>query len=209
MKNGMRTVGTVPATKAGGHTCRPPWLRGVVTQDDVGLHRLKQLRLLSVYGFGGCSPYQPNDAEMTVWRSFAKGEGLAANAEEMKRILAMAMPRGYRRIVIEGMDCRDFFLNEHNRIVAETERHEVLKRLCLARIGEVINVRNREDIEQSEKLLVANTLLLHSPLEPFLKRVGLVSFDDGTKEHVFLDFLPEVRAGSEVIVHRSIACEIV
>lgn len=191
------------------NACRPPWLRGMVTQDDVRLHKLKQLRLLSVYGFGGCSPYQPNDAEMEVWHHFAKGEHLTVNAGTMKRMLAMAMPRGHQRIVVEGEDCRDFFLNEHNRIVAETEHHEILKRLCLARIGEIINVRRREDVEASEKLLMANTPLLHSPIGPLLKRVGLVSFDDGTKEHVFLDFLPEARAGSEVIVHRSIACEIV
>lgn len=187
---------------------KPFWLRGTLTQDELHLYELKQLRLLSIYGIGGCTPYNPTKEELELWYRFAKGEHINIDIDKehrMKKILSLAMPRGYKRIIVEGEDCRHFFFNEHNNNVMMNEKNSVLRDLCLAKVGRIISIRQRKDYGC---LQMDNIWLLNSDLGRSLETIGTVIYIDGKEEQVFLDFLPSARIGSEVIVHRNIACEV-
>jgi len=187
------------------HTARAPWLRDTVTQQDTEMRRLRQLRLVATYGIGGCSRILLSPRQSDAWADLARGSKVSDTERAwIESFLKVAIPNAYRRVMHEQTDCRGYFLGEHNDRVIEQKPTESRKRLCLAREGEVKEIMNRG---QASTLLMSNTLLLRSRIGKSLDRIGLIGFKDGTEEHAFLDFLPDARVGSRVIVHRNIACE--
>jgi hypothetical protein len=160
-----------------------------------------------------------------MWFDFANGKNCAANAKEMAQILAQTMPEGFEAMISKGEDCQRFF-RKHNDLLycdlaevakakktgitattdtAQLRLRELLLLSCLDKTGEIIEIKDRSQVERP---IIVNPLLLGSKMGERLKRIGLVSVNDGkneTKEHVFLDFLSDARIGSTVRTHRSIA----
>jgi len=184
------------------HAFKPVWLRDSPTQDESIFHRHGQLRLLSIYGIGGCSVIELNEQQMGLWFDFAM-RGIE-DREGIKLLLTEAIPRAYMAVILGGEDCRGYFLGKHNRRVRETKTTESQIRLCLAREGELLDMLDRT---KAGRLLMTNTRLLKSRIGKSLGKVGRIGFENGQVEHAFLDFVPGARIGDNVIVHRNIACE--
>jgi hypothetical protein len=182
------------------HIFKPVWLRDSPTQDETTLHSQRQLRLLSVYGIGGCSVIELSDQQMKSWYDFAMGGPKGAGIEAL---LAVAIPKAYKAVILERKDCTGYFATEHNERVRATKTTESQIRLCLAREGELLDVLDRA---KAGRLLMTNTRLLKSSIGKSLSRVGLIGFG-GQVEHTFLDFVPDASVGDNVVVHRNIACE--
>ena len=188
--------------KEADHTLKPVWLRDLSTQDEAIMHSRRQLRLLSVYGIGGCSMIELNDMWTDLWLDFAMSG--SNDCEGIKSLLAKAIPKAYKAVILDGKDCTEYFFGEHNARVRETKTTESQIRLCLAREGELLDILDRA---RAGRLLMANTRLLKSKMGKSLGKIGLIGFGNGQTEHAFLDFVPGVRIGDNVIAHRNIACE--
>jgi hypothetical protein len=185
------------------HTLKPFWLKDVVTQDEVIMHRRRQLRLLSVYGIGGCAVIELNSIQMNLWLDFTTGK--SNDYDGINRLLAEAIPKAYRAVILDGKDCTKYFSGEHNTRIRETKTTESQIQLCLAREGELLDMLDRA---KTGRLLMTNTRLLKSKIGKSLDRIGLIGSKDGRVEHAFLDFVPSAKIGDAVIIHRNIVCEI-
>lgn len=186
------------------HTVRAPWLLGTETRQDLEMRRLEQMRSMAIYGIGDCSIIDLSEEEERRWFSFAKRK--VSEDTMIRALLAMAIPKAYNAVIREGKDCTNYFMEEHNLRVARENIAWAQKILCMAREGEVLDIMNKEG---KEDLLIMNTRLLKSWTGKNLTRVATIGFEDGHIEHAFVDFLPDVRIGDTVIIHRSIACEII
>jgi len=173
------------------------------TKDSLMLREHKQLRLMSVYGIGGCSVVKLTDEEMDSWFDFATGKGKATIG--IHALLARAIPKAYDAVMTRKLDCREYFFGEHNARVKATKVTGSRIRLCLAREGSVESVLDRTLAAQ---MLMTNTALLKSKTGKRLSRVGIIDTNEGA-EYAFLEFIPGVSIGDAVIIHRNIACEIV
>ena len=185
------------------HTLKPFWLSGMPTQDEAVIRSNRQLRLLSIYGIGGCSVIELNERQMDLWLGFAMGG--SKDHEGIRLLLAKAIPKAYKAVILDGKDCTEYFSGEHNTRVRETKTTESQIQLCLAREGELLDILDRA---KAGRLLMTNTRLLRSKIGKSLGKIGLIGFENGQAEHAFLDFLPGARIGDNVIMHRNIACEI-
>ncbi|VVB73686.1 Uncharacterised protein [uncultured archaeon] len=185
-----------------GHTLKPVWLRDMQTQDETILRASRQLRLMSVYGIGGCSVIQLSEDQMDEWFLFAKDMGRPTQG--MHLLLAEAIPKAYGAVVYRKRDCREYFLGEHNDRVRATKTTASQIRLCLARTGEILDIVERN---KAGRLLMTNTALLRSKTGKRLERIGVIGTEVGQAEHAFLDFVPGARIGDRTIIHRNIACE--
>ena len=188
--------------------------------DNMSIHQLRQLIKLSRFGFGGCIPLKLTEAQENMWFDFASGNACVMNAKEIAHILAKTMPDAFEAIILHNEDSGAFF-RAHNerryRDLAEVRKagrtgmteqlklREALIMSCLDKVGVVMEIKDRSQVEHPT---LANPLLLNSNIGSRLTRIGLVNVTDGkntTTEHVFLDFVPGVRIGSSVRMHRSIA----
>jgi len=184
------------------HAFKPVQLRDLSTQDEPIIRGHRQLRLLSIYGIGGCSIIELNEQQMDLWLSFAMGG--SKDCEGIKLLLVEAIPKAYKAVILDSKDCAEYFFGEHNARVRETKTTKSQIQLCLAREGDLLDILDRA---KAERLLMTNTRLLKSKIGKSLSKVGLVESKGGKMEHAFLDFVPDAQIGDNLIMHRNIACE--